>query len=675
MATTITAPPRNGAGRIRIQGLPVRKWVRTTPGSLRVASVLLVIVLLVAGAVAVTAAHARADAAHAVAHGATPELVAAENLYGSLADVDATATTTYLEGGQEAPALRLRYDADIAAAGTHLAAVANDVGTSAASKAAVRTIAGGISQYAGLVESARANNRHGFSVGTAYLDQSSALMRDQLLPAATVVYQHAAARLDTAYRTGTSSTDLLAVLIAGAVALALLLGVQIFLMRRTRRWVNVGLAGASLLLVVIVGWTTVQLWSEQSALVDAQRHGSDALQVLSAARIDALRGRSDDNLALIARGTGASFVTDFKTMRGGLVTLLSDARTVAARTGTTARIDTLRDQVDTLVQDHAAVRHDDDNGLYASAVARATNQESATSAKLDASFRHEITSSASARRPGRQRPGRIHGPDHRHRAVECARCGARGLRTSASDRRVPMTVDRVRHRRAAAVRAGIAGLVLVIVGGCASSSNWASRQSTDNLPKSVTTTVPSPTTTTTPCTDQTSPRVSFPPLGPLPAPGQMPSGSTMADIQRRGYLNVGVDQNTPGFADRSADGSTITGFEIDLLRQVAYQIFGDDNPGRLRPVALTTAQRIPAVQSGQVDIAASLISYTCERQKDVSFSDDYFVAHQGLMVPRNSKITATSDLKGVRVCAYSRFDLTSADRGSRREAVSGCESC
>jgi hypothetical protein len=383
-------------GRVRIQGLTVRRWLSTTPGRLRVASVALVVVVLVTGVVAIVVARSRADAAAGVAHRATPELVAAENLYGALADADATATTTYLEGGHETASYRRRYDADVAAAGAYLADIVNDGGVSTATQPSVHTVATGIAQYAGLVESARTNNRQllpegtAFSVGTAYLNASSTLMRDKLLPAAAVLYEDAAAHLDADYSTGTSSTDLVVIVVVALLALALLAGVQVFLARRTHRLLNPALLVASGLVVVILGWTLAQCWSEQSSLHDAQRVGSDALQVDSAARIDALRARSDDNLELIARGTGTAFEADFTTMRRGLTHLVADARTVAARSGNTAGTDNVRVYLADLMHWHDVLHQFDHSNQYSHAVSTATQQEAVAGTRSDAALRHEI---------------------------------------------------------------------------------------------------------------------------------------------------------------------------------------------------------------------------------------------------------------------------------------------
>jgi len=85
------------------------------------------------------------------------------------------------------------------------------------------------------------------------------------------------------------------------------------------------------------------------------------------------------------------------------------------------------------------------------------------------------------------------------------------------------------------------------------------------------------------------------PSGPLPAPGHMPAGSTMAAIYQRGYLIVGVDQTTPLLSYRDPVTGRVDGFNVAIARQVAKAIFGDENA--IKPVAITSAQRKSAIES------------------------------------------------------------------------------
>jgi polar amino acid transport system substrate-binding protein len=148
------------------------------------------------------------------------------------------------------------------------------------------------------------------------------------------------------------------------------------------------------------------------------------------------------------------------------------------------------------------------------------------------------------------------------------------------------------------------------------------------------------------CTDLTG---SLRPPATLPAPGRMPAGSFMKQIQRRGYLIAGVNASLYRFAYLDVNTGKIQGFEIDLVRELATAIFG--NPDDYRLVALTVPQRIPYVQQGTVDIVVDAVTITCARRQQVDFSNVYYEAQQGVLVPSNSKVKAMSDLAGKRVCA------------------------
>lgn len=143
-------------------------------------------------------------------------------------------------------------------------------------------------------------------------------------------------------------------------------------------------------------------------------------------------------------------------------------------------------------------------------------------------------------------------------------------------------------------------------------------------------------------------KASLRPLAVMPRPGTMPAGSFMAAIQRKGYLVAGVDENTLLFAYYNPLHRRIEGFEIDLLRQIAQAIFG--NPNRIRFRAITTAQRIPVVQAGQVNIVADAMTITCARRQEVDFSTVYYDAKQKILVPADSPVRSIADLDGRRVC-------------------------
>jgi polar amino acid transport system substrate-binding protein len=145
------------------------------------------------------------------------------------------------------------------------------------------------------------------------------------------------------------------------------------------------------------------------------------------------------------------------------------------------------------------------------------------------------------------------------------------------------------------------------------------------------------------------PAASLRPAGPLPGPGQMPAGTTMARIAQRGRLIAGVDQNTYLFGFRDPTSGDLTGFDIEIAHEIARAIFGDRD--RIQFTTITSAQRIPAIQSGAVDIVVRTMTMTCERWEQVAFSTEYFTASQKVLVPRDSPAKKLDDLGGQKVCA------------------------
>jgi polar amino acid transport system substrate-binding protein len=139
--------------------------------------------------------------------------------------------------------------------------------------------------------------------------------------------------------------------------------------------------------------------------------------------------------------------------------------------------------------------------------------------------------------------------------------------------------------------------------------------------------------------------------GPLPSPGAMPPGSTMATIQARGRLVVGVDQNTLKWGYRDPSSGELEGFDIDLAREIARSIFGE--PNRIDLQVVDARHRESALQSGQVDLVIRTFSITCGREQDVDFSTVYYHAHQKILAAKDSRIDSVAALLGKRVCAVS----------------------
>jgi len=196
-------------------------------------------------------------------------------------------------------------------------------------------------------------------------------------------------------------------------------------------------------------------------------------------------------------------------------------------------------------------------------------------------------------------------------------------------------------------RVAVAALAVALVAGCGTSSpspQAVTISPIDAMPGGVQEVTTLPAAADADCDKEASLRPD-----PLPKPGAMPPGSTMAAIAERGRLVVGVDQSQYLFGFRDPATGQLEGFDIDIAREVARAIFGDPNRIDLRVVE--AGERESVLQTGQVDMVARTFSINCARKNNVAFSTVYFYADQRILVLKGSGIRSAADLSGKRACA------------------------
>lgn len=125
---------------------------------------------------------------------------------------------------------------------------------------------------------------------------------------------------------------------------------------------------------------------------------------------------------------------------------------------------------------------------------------------------------------------------------------------------------------------------------------------------------------------------------------------TLASIKDRDKIIFGVKTDTRLFGLKNPSSGDIEGFDIDISKQLAKDILGDEKKAEFKEV--TSKTRIPMLQNGDIDAITATMTITAERKKEVDFSDVYFEAGQSLLVKKGSSIKSTEDLgKGSKVLA------------------------
>lgn len=120
-------------------------------------------------------------------------------------------------------------------------------------------------------------------------------------------------------------------------------------------------------------------------------------------------------------------------------------------------------------------------------------------------------------------------------------------------------------------------------------------------------------------------------------------------MKQRDVLVCGTSTGAAGFSLPDSRGE-YRGIDADLCRAVAAATLGD--PAKLRWMPLTTQARLPALQSGQIDVLIRTVTWTQGRDtaNGLNFTTVSFFDGQGFMLRRSLGITKATDLEGASIC-------------------------
>ncbi|MGC0315458.1 hypothetical protein [Kitasatospora acidiphila] len=408
---TAAVPPPRGPARVRRRD----RWraaARTAPGRLRLAALGLSVLVLGLGALTGWQVTDRTDAADQVVTHSQPLSQNAAEIYRSLADADTTAAAGFLLAGSEPAALRQRYQNDLSTATQLLTQAAAQSTGSAKAQSLVSQLNQQLPVYAGLVETARADDRQGLPLGAAYLRYASTSMQQQLLPQAQALSQLELARLDSDY--GDARATPWAAYGLGVVVLAALVWVQLRLFRRTNRVFNPGLLGTTGAVLVLLAWLGAAVLAGDSSLQQSIDRGAAPLKALNVARIDTLKARTAENLNLVARGSTTTYAQQWTEDEMSDATALSQALKLAPA-GAAGHIADAQGSFKTWNDQHNAAGAKNDGGDYQGALDdtvgsganSAANSFDSTDQSLAAAVKVEQADFLSAARDGRDATGTV----------------------------------------------------------------------------------------------------------------------------------------------------------------------------------------------------------------------------------------------------------------------------
>ncbi len=292
----------------------------------------------------------------------TDQLVRVQNIQSSLLRADALATNSFLNGGLEDTDQRAEYDEALADV---LKQIADAAEAQPLDRAALAALNQDVNDYATAVAQARVNNRQGFPIGATYLSQASAALRSDALPVLDALVKANEDRAEDSMG-GQHPWWLLGL---GLVVVAGLVWLNQQHAQRFRRRINVGLAVAAGIVVVVTLVTAVLAFARAGSNDDLLAGDFRMAVDQAEARTAANDAKANESLRLINRGSGETYEEPWRTSAAVVEEKASD--------------DTIGDW-ETYAQRHAEVVELDDADVWRDARLLATDTgKSGSSAPLN----------------------------------------------------------------------------------------------------------------------------------------------------------------------------------------------------------------------------------------------------------------------------------------------------
>lgn len=114
----------------------------------------------------------------------------------------------------------------------------------------------------------------------------------------------------------------------------------------------------------------------------------------------------------------------------------------------------------------------------------------------------------------------------------------------------------------------------------------------------------------------------------------------LQDIEKRGVIRIAVPQDFPPFGSVGTDLQP-QGYDIDMAKYLAKQM-----KLKLQLVPVTSANRVPYLQTDKVDLVISSLGKNPEREKAIDFSRAYAPFFLGVFGPKDSTLKEVAELSG-----------------------------
>lgn len=135
------------------------------------------------------------------------------------------------------------------------------------------------------------------------------------------------------------------------------------------------------------------------------------------------------------------------------------------------------------------------------------------------------------------------------------------------------------------------------------------------------------------------------------AAGELPEGSTMAELAEAGSITIGTKFDQPLFGLVGPNGEP-EGFDVEIGKMLAERL-GIPEDG-IEWVETISANREAFIENDQVDLVIATYTINDDRKERIDFAGPYYEAGQSILtLADNEDIQGPDDLAGKRVCTVS----------------------
>ncbi len=138
------------------------------------------------------------------------------------------------------------------------------------------------------------------------------------------------------------------------------------------------------------------------------------------------------------------------------------------------------------------------------------------------------------------------------------------------------------------------------------------------------------------------------------APALAQDSPTLKKIKESGTITIGHRDSSIPFSYYD-DKQQVVGYAVDICMRVVDAIKAELKMPNLK-VALnpvTSATRIPLIANGTIDLECGSTTNNADRQKQVGFTNTYFVTANRYVAKKSSNINTLADLKGKTIVSTS----------------------